>query len=288
MEEETLLISNFEKLSEDQCKEWMSSLGLSMVKVPKRDSKTPDYEIPSMDIGVECSVVYQYTNAEPLRDLYATLSKKSGIEEHVKLIGDEKGSKISVEHLDTFKREDNLTVLRIEYDLSAVRKKNSNKLEKEIGQCRGYEKCLLILDYRYFMFDSSALVDEWKGLLHNLGQSYPKLIGVIIATMKNPEDKIITDPPLLRFIRNKHSPYKPPDEFADIEIPDDRYNVKSFYYVFFGDMRRVKKYQFNFKRESLIRIHTVEGNIKYCDKCGEANRRSAKFCVRCGTEFWME
>lgn len=32
----------------------------------------------------------------------------------------------------------------------------------------------------------------------------------------------------------------------------------------------------------------VEENIKYCDKCGEANRKSAKFCVRCGNKFWME
>ena len=32
----------------------------------------------------------------------------------------------------------------------------------------------------------------------------------------------------------------------------------------------------------------VEENIKYCDKCGEANRKSAKFCVKCGNEFWLE
>lgn len=32
----------------------------------------------------------------------------------------------------------------------------------------------------------------------------------------------------------------------------------------------------------------VEENIKYCDKCGEVNRKSAKFCVKCGNEFWLE
>ena len=32
----------------------------------------------------------------------------------------------------------------------------------------------------------------------------------------------------------------------------------------------------------------VEENIKYCDKCGTANKKSAKFCVRCGTEFWLQ
>ena len=32
----------------------------------------------------------------------------------------------------------------------------------------------------------------------------------------------------------------------------------------------------------------VKENIKYCDKCGAANRKSAKFCVRCGNEFWLE
>jgi hypothetical protein len=32
----------------------------------------------------------------------------------------------------------------------------------------------------------------------------------------------------------------------------------------------------------------VEENIKYCDKCGEVNRKSAKFCAKCGNEFWLE
>ena len=31
----------------------------------------------------------------------------------------------------------------------------------------------------------------------------------------------------------------------------------------------------------------VEDNIKYCDNCGEINRILAKFCVKCGKEFWM-
>lgn len=31
----------------------------------------------------------------------------------------------------------------------------------------------------------------------------------------------------------------------------------------------------------------VEENIKYCDKCRTPNRKSAKFCVECGNEFWL-
>lgn len=31
----------------------------------------------------------------------------------------------------------------------------------------------------------------------------------------------------------------------------------------------------------------IEENIKYCDKCGVSNRKSAKFCVKCGNEFWL-
>jgi len=27
-------------------------------------------------------------------------------------------------------------------------------------------------------------------------------------------------------------------------------------------------------------------DIKYCDQCGEVNRKAAKFCVKCGTKFW--
>ncbi len=31
----------------------------------------------------------------------------------------------------------------------------------------------------------------------------------------------------------------------------------------------------------------IDENIKYCDNCGEINRLSAKFCVKCGEKFWM-
>ena len=35
-------------------------------------------------------------------------------------------------------------------------------------------------------------------------------------------------------------------------------------------------------------IPPVEENIKYCDNCKAANRKSAKFCVKCGNEFWLQ
>ena len=32
----------------------------------------------------------------------------------------------------------------------------------------------------------------------------------------------------------------------------------------------------------------IKNNIKYCDKCGALNRKSAKFCERCQNKFWMK
>jgi uncharacterized OB-fold protein len=26
---------------------------------------------------------------------------------------------------------------------------------------------------------------------------------------------------------------------------------------------------------------------KYCDNCGEVNKKSSKYCIKCGQEFWM-
>lgn len=31
----------------------------------------------------------------------------------------------------------------------------------------------------------------------------------------------------------------------------------------------------------------IKSNIKYCDKCGAVNRKSAKFCEKCQNRFWM-
>lgn len=32
----------------------------------------------------------------------------------------------------------------------------------------------------------------------------------------------------------------------------------------------------------------TKNNIKYCDKCGAVNRKSAKFCEKCQNKFWMK
>jgi len=31
----------------------------------------------------------------------------------------------------------------------------------------------------------------------------------------------------------------------------------------------------------------IEENIKYCDNCGKPNKKSARYCIKCGHEFWM-
>jgi hypothetical protein len=31
----------------------------------------------------------------------------------------------------------------------------------------------------------------------------------------------------------------------------------------------------------------VQANIKYCDSCGKPNKKSAKYCVKCGHELWL-
>lgn len=31
----------------------------------------------------------------------------------------------------------------------------------------------------------------------------------------------------------------------------------------------------------------IEGNMRYCDKCGKANRKSAVYCIKCGNKFWL-
>ena len=31
----------------------------------------------------------------------------------------------------------------------------------------------------------------------------------------------------------------------------------------------------------------IQANIKYCDSCGKPNKKSAKYCVKCGNELWL-
>jgi len=35
------------------------------------------------------------------------------------------------------------------------------------------------------------------------------------------------------------------------------------------------------------RLPPIEENIKYCDRCRKPNKKSAKYCVKCGQHFWM-
>lgn len=32
----------------------------------------------------------------------------------------------------------------------------------------------------------------------------------------------------------------------------------------------------------------TEGNVKYCNRCAKPNRRSARYCTKCGQDFWMQ
>ncbi len=159
--------SEFEDLSEMQCEKWLSSLGLKINKLPPPG---PDYEITEEGIGVECSIMDVYKNAEVLVELRKNLCNKKGTEQYVKITVDESSSVVA-KKIKEFERSDETAVLIVEYDLSAVRKKHLSKLNKEIEQFQGFEKCLLVLDYRYFMFHSNILATEWNDILQQYGES---------------------------------------------------------------------------------------------------------------------
>mgnify|MGYP000726813470 CR=1 FL=1 len=49
----------------------------------------------------------------------------------------------------------------------------------------------------------------------------------------------------------------------------------------------VKGSKFKIEIKKFGEEEPVEPNIKYCDKCGKPNKKSAKYCQYCGNEFWM-
>lgn len=178
-------------------------------------------------MGVECTVFDYYRNAGPLKDLRASMKDKFGIVQYVRLVGNSDGRIISIEHLSEKKYREDLAIAVIEYDISGIRKKILTKLNKKTRQCKEHEKCLLIIDYRYFAFHPSALKTEWTSILKEYGKQYPKLIGVIIATHENYEMEL-TSPPSLRFVQNPHASHSPPEKLNKIKIEEDSYaGVKS-------------------------------------------------------------
>lgn len=252
--------SEFNNLSEIQCEKWFHLLG---IKIKKLSPPGPDYEIPDEHIGVECSIMDVYKNADVLADLRKNLCNKKGTEQYVKITVDE-NSNVVAKNIKKFKRNDEIAVLIVEYDLSAVRKKHLSKLNKEIEHFQGFEKCLLVLDYRYFMFCSSILSTEWNDILQQYGESYKSLLGVILVTLKTAKDDVTVDSPVLQFIQNPHTPFQIPKQLESITLIDEQYHVKPVSIEVCGTAGGVKfevtrKYLKKFGLDAeIIRANTIE------------------------------
>lgn len=221
--------AEFENLSENQCKEWFSSLGIQIECVPRSVDRTPDYEIQQENIGIEHSVMWFYKDVEPLRNFVAQLPNKIGNVQHIKLTAEKIGSMVRVEHVKDFKGNDQISLLIIEYDLSGVKKKSWTKLKNEMKHFNNgkYKKYLIVLDHRYFMFDSESLGGMWEQILEQKGKNHKNLLGIILATLKRPEDSE-SDLPQLQFIKNPHSLLEYPKELEAIkEKEKSQFKVKS-------------------------------------------------------------
>jgi len=151
------------------------------------------------------------------------------------------------------------------FNTAGVRKKHLSKLKKEMKHFEKYEKCLLVLDYRYFMFHSIALTNEWKDILQQYGGSYANLLGVILITLKTPEDDVTEDLPDLQFVQNPHTLFQIPKELKTKNV-EDQFTVKSAYIEicvqqgssFTLDRKFLKKCGLYAEK---IRVHTLEFTI---------------------------
>lgn len=219
----------FENLSEMQCEKWFSSLGIRIERVPRGKDRTPDYRIFNENIGIEHSVMWFYKDVEPLQKRLSQLPSKIGTIQHVKLTADKIGSIVDIKYINEFKANDEIALLIIEYDLSGVKKKSWTKLKNEIKHFKDgkYKKYLIVLDHRYFMFDSESLGGMWEQILKQKGKNHENLLGIILATLKAHGDSE-SDLPHLQFIKNPHSPLEYPKELEAIEKKEkSQFQVKS-------------------------------------------------------------
>ncbi|WAM22604.1 MAG: hypothetical protein OI715_00495 (plasmid) [Candidatus Methanoperedens sp.] len=221
--------TEFENLSEIQCEKWFSSLGIQIEQVSRGKERTPDYRIPEENIGIEHSVMWFFKDVEPLQNLLSQLPSKIGTVQHIKLTADKIGSMVDIKYVNEFKTNDEIALLIIESDLSGVKKKSWNKLKNEMKHFKdgNYKKYLIVLDHRYFMFDSESLVGIWEQILNQKGKNHKKLLGIMLATLKAPEDSE-NDLPHLQFVKNPHSPFVYPKELEAIEKTEkSQFVVKS-------------------------------------------------------------
>lgn len=219
--------TKFENLSEMQCEEWFSSLGIQIEQVPRGIGRTPDYKISNENVGIEHSVIWRYKDVEPLQNLLSKLT--IGTVQHVKLTADKIGSMVDIEPINEFKTNNEIALLILEYDLSGVKKKSWNKLKKEMKHFKdgNYDTYLIVLDYRYFMFDSEFLGGLWEQILNQKGKNHTNLLGIILATLKAPEDNE-SDLPYLQFVKNPHSLLGFPKELEAIKKKENsQFRVKS-------------------------------------------------------------
>lgn len=222
--------TEFENLSQMQCEKWFSSLGIKIEPIPiEKDRRTPDYRIPEENIGIEHSVMWFYKDVKPLQTLLSQLPSKIGTVQHVKFTADKIGSKVDIKYINEFKTNDEIALLIIESDLSGVKKKSWSKLKNEMKHFKDgkYKKYLIVLDHRYFMFDSESLGGMWEQILKQKGKNHENLLGIILATLKEPGDSE-SDLPHLQFVKNPYTPLEYPKELEAIEKTEkSQFQVKS-------------------------------------------------------------
>ncbi len=222
--------TEFENRSQMQCEKWFSSLSIKIEPIPiEIDRRTPDYRISEENIGIEHSVMWSYKNVKPLQNILSQLRSKIGTVQHVKVTADKIGSKVDIKSINEFKTNDEIALLIIESDLSGVKKKSWSKLKNEMKHFKDgkYKKYLIVLDHRYFMFDSESLGGMWEQILEQKGKIHKNLLGIILVTLIAPGDSE-SDLPHLQFVKNPHTRLEYPKELEAIEKKEkSQFQVKS-------------------------------------------------------------
>jgi|SRR5215212_2230786 len=188
---------------ESDVKNFLLSLGIKAKKIPEKAVRTPDYG--NMEIAFEVTTIHPYF---PLLDeidkIIVDLQNNLGNCYHAYIYSDSNNKPV-FKIIFKEKCDVSCSILCLRQHISIYRNKIMGKIEDKSYQSENYLAHVLVLDFRTAHFDPVSLSKEISIILHEIGEQYPSLIGIIFAIPKNGIKSDIFCEPMYHFVSNPYS-----------------------------------------------------------------------------------
>lgn len=195
-----LLHRDIERYIETSIPLFFNKIGYKVKKVPRKETRTVDYE--NEDLGIEVTSIGTYLPRNDEMD--SLLNRLNQVNSRICAYMYLKDDKPKIEILNERQLENNISILCLRQHISCYRPKLINKINNKHSQDDDHSVHIIILDFRLAHFDPLSLKREIASILKKVGMDYPSLGGILASTPKQLNSDMLDYDSDHVFINNHH------------------------------------------------------------------------------------